>query len=270
MSAVANKDEVSSKNAAATDGTGLLRISRISHRFGGLQVLDGVEFEVAAGTLTGLIGPNGAGKSTLFNIVSGFLIAQSGSILFDGRDITRDSVRARSAAGLVRTFQTPKVFGKLSVRENLMIGYYQHLHSGPFGNMLRTPRSRGEIEGMRAQAVQAGERFGLQEVMDRPAGKVTAGMQRLVELARAWVSQPRLLLLDEPSSGLNSTEIEQMRAALQRLNREGMTILLVSHDMDLVDVASEVHVLCFGSIIASGTMAQIKQDQAVRQAYLGV
>ena len=126
------------------------------------------------------------------------------------------------------------------------------------------------MEHMRTQAAQAGERFGLHEVMERPAGQVPAGMQRIVELARAWVSKPRLLMLDEPSSGLNSAEIETMRDALKRLNREGMTILLVSHDMDLVDVASEVHVLCFGSIIASGTMAQIKLDQGVRQAYLGV
>jgi len=257
-------------NATHQTTTALLQISRVSHKFGGLQVLDGVDFGVTTGSITGLIGPNGAGKSTLFNIVSGFLVPQHGSVLFDGHDITRDAVRTRSAAGLIRTFQTPKVFAKLSVRENLMIGYYRHLHSGTASNMLRTPGSKRELENMRAKAVEASARFGLDEVMERPAGQVAAGMQRLVELARAWVSHPRLLMLDEPSSGLNSTEIEDMRGALQRLNHEGMTILLVSHDMDLVDIASEVHVLCFGSIIASGTMAQVKLDQGVRQAYLGV
>ena len=248
----------------------LLQVSAVSHRFGGLQVLRGVDFSVIEGSLTGLIGPNGAGKSTLFNIVSGFLVPQHGTVVFDGREITRDSVRARSEAGLVRSFQTPKVFAKLTVRENLMIGYYRHLRSGTSGNMLRSPRSQQDMASMRARAVEAGERFGLQDVMGRPAGQVPAGRQRLVELARAWVSKPQLLLLDEPSSGLNSAELAQMRDALQQLNREGMTILLVSHDMDLVDVASEVHVLCFGSIIASGTMAQIKLDHGVRQAYLGV
>jgi branched-chain amino acid transport system ATP-binding protein/nonpolar-amino-acid-transporting ATPase len=248
----------------------LLRISGISHKFGGLQVLDGVDFEVADGSLTGLIGPNGAGKSTLFNIVSGFLLPQHGRVLFDERDVTRDSVRARSHAGLVRTFQTPKVFAGLTVRENLMTGYYRHLRSGTAGNILRSPRSRQDMAAMHARALEAGERFSLQGVMDRPAGQVPAGMQRLVELARAWVSEPRLLLLDEPSSGLNSAEIAQMREALTQLNDAGMTILLVSHDMDLVDIADEVHVLCFGSIIASGTMAQVKIDHAVRQAYLGV
>ena len=255
----------------ATENTdSLLQVAEVSHSFGGLHVLRGVDFNVPAGSLTGLIGPNGAGKSTLFNIISGFLPSQRGTVRFDGRDITRDPVQTRTRAGLVRTFQTPKVFGKLSVRENLMIGCYRHLASGVVGNMLRSNRSRTEMELMQEQAAQAGGRFGLSEVMERPAGQVTAGMQRLVELARACVSRPRLLMLDEPSSGLNTTEIGQLRELLQRLNRDGITILLVSHDMQLVDVASRVHVLCFGSIIASGAMAQIKQDERVRQAYLGV
>jgi ABC-type branched-subunit amino acid transport system ATPase component len=248
----------------------LLQIVQVSHSFGGLHVLRGVDFGVPVGSITGLIGPNGAGKSTLFNIISGFLPPQRGTVRFDGRDITRDPVQTRTRAGLVRTFQTPKVFGKLSVRENLMIGCYRHLASGVVGNMLRSRGSRMEMELMHAQAAEAGERFGLSGVMERPAGQVTAGMQRLVELARGYVSRPRLLMLDEPSSGLNSTEIGQLRELLQRLNREGITILLVSHDMHLVDVASRVYVLCFGSIIASGAMAQIKQDERVRQAYLGV
>jgi ABC-type branched-subunit amino acid transport system ATPase component len=156
------------------------------------------------------------------------------------------------------------------VRENLMIGCYRHLATGVVGNMLRSSRSRAEMELMNRRAVEAGERFGLSAVMERPAGQVPAGVQRLVELARGYVSQPRLLMLDEPSSGLNSTEIGHLRELLQSLNREGITILLVSHDMQLVDVATRVHVLCFGSIIASGAMAQIKQDERVRQAYLGV
>jgi len=120
------------------------------------------------------------------------------------------------------------------------------------------------------QAVLASDKFGLREVLERQAGKLPAGMQRLIELARAYVSQPRLLMLDEPSSGLNSAEIEQLRTALGRLNGEGMSILLVSHDMELVTIASRVHVLCFGAIIASGGMDEIKQDERVRQAYLGV
>jgi len=248
----------------------LLQVAAVSHSFGGLHVLRAVDFGVPAGSLTGLIGPNGAGKSTLFNIISGFLPPQRGTVRFEGRDITRDPVQTRTRAGLVRTFQTPEVFGKLSGRENLMIGCYRHLASGVVGNMLHSRRSRLELELMHVQAAEAGERFGLSEVMERPAAQVPAGMQRLVELARGCVSRPRLLMLDEPSSGLNTSEIGHLRELLQQLNREGITILLVSHDMQLVDVASRVHVLCFGSIIASGAMAQIKQDERVRQAYLGV
>jgi ABC-type branched-subunit amino acid transport system ATPase component len=248
----------------------LLQVAKISHSLGGLHVLRGVDFGVSAGSITGLIGPNGAGKSTLFNIISGFLTPQHGSVQFDGRDITRDPVQTRARAGLVRTFQTPKVFAKLSVRENLMLGCYRHLSSGVGGNMLRSRRSRLEIEQMQAQAAETGERFGLGDVMERPAGQVPAGRQRIVELARGCVTAPRLLMLDEPSSGLNTTEIEQLRELLRQLNSEGITIVLVSHDMRLVDVASRVHVLCFGSIIASGAMEQIKRDERVREAYLGI
>jgi branched-chain amino acid transport system ATP-binding protein len=247
-----------------------LRVTQISHHFGGLQVLRGVDFGVPRGSITGLIGPNGAGKSTLFNIVSGFLSPQHGSVELDGRDITDDSVHLRAQAGLVRTFQTPKIFARLSVRENLMIGCYRHLATGVTGNMLGSARSRREILLMRERAAEAGERFGLAQIMERPAGQVPAGMQRMVELARGWASRPRLLLLDEPSSGLNTAEIDQLRTTLLRLNGDGITILLVSHDMNLVDVASQVQVLCFGTIIASGSMAQLKQDERVRQAYLGV
>jgi ABC-type branched-subunit amino acid transport system ATPase component len=251
-------------------GEAVLRIAGVSHRFGGLEVLRGVSFDVPRGSLTALIGPNGAGKSTLFNIVSGFLAPQQGVVQFDGREITKDSVQARSRAGLMRTFQTPQVFRTLTVRENLMMGEYRHLGSGIAANMLRLHGSRKEMNRLRAKAGEACERFGLREVIDRPAGQVPAGIQRWVELARAWIGGPRLLLLDEPSSGLNTAEIAQLRTALQRLNGEGMTILLVSHDMGLVDVAERVHVLCFGSIIASGAMQELKQDERVRQAYLGV
>jgi ABC-type branched-subunit amino acid transport system ATPase component len=257
-------------SAALATAAASLDVTDVTHNFGGLQVLRGVNFSVPAGSLTGLIGPNGAGKSTLFNIVSGFLTPRAGRVCYDGRDVTRDSVQARSRAGMLRTFQTPRVFGNLTVLENLMTGLYRHTDSGLLSDMWRSARSRAQLARMRAEAENAADKFGLREVRERLAGKLPAGMQRLIELARAYVSQPRLLMLDEPSSGLNSSEIEQLRAALLRLNAEGISILLVSHDMDLVTIASKVHVLCFGSIIASGPMHEIKQDERVRQAYLGV
>lgn len=250
--------------------TVLLRVEDVAHHFGGLQVLQGVTFDVPRGSATALIGPNGAGKSTLFNIASGFLRPRRGTVRFDGRDVTRDTVQGRSRAGLIRTFQTPQVFGKLTVRENLMMGCYRHLSSGIAANMLRLAGSRREMQELSKRAEEACDRFSLHQVFDRPAGQVPAGMQRWVELARAWIGRPRLLMLDEPSSGLNSEEIARLHSTLQRLVAEGITILLVSHDMALVDVAHEVHVLCFGSIIASGTLQQVKQDERVRHAYLGV
>ena len=248
----------------------LLEVRDVSRSFSGLQVLKGVSFAVEQGSITGLIGPNGAGKSTLFNIVSGFLDADQGGVRYAGTEIGRLSIQRRSYLGLVRTFQTPQVFPHLSVRENLIAGCYKQARCGLVANLIGTPRSRGEMARMQREADTACERFGLTEVAERPAGKLPGGQQRLVELARACIGRPRLLCLDEPSSGLNSEEVALLMQTLQRLNREGMTILLVSHDMDLVTVAAVIHVLCFGEIIASGPLAQVKSDPRVRDAYLGV
>jgi branched-chain amino acid transport system ATP-binding protein/nonpolar-amino-acid-transporting ATPase len=247
----------------------LLEVRGISHRFRGLEVLKDVSFKIDAGSIAGLIGPNGAGKSTLFNIISGFLTPDAGLVLYDGRDVSGVPVPARSYAGLVRTFQTPQVFGHLSVLENLIAGGYKQTRSGMLANLLGTPPSRADMARMRSAADEACERFGLTEVRHRPAGKLPGGQQRLLELARAWVGRPRLLCLDEPSSGLNSEEVAHLMQILIALNRDGMTILLVSHDMELVSVAASIHVLCFGEIIASGPLPAIQADARVREAYLG-
>jgi ABC-type branched-subunit amino acid transport system ATPase component len=229
-----------------------------------------VSFEVGSGELVGLIGPNGAGKSTLFNIISGFLAPDAGSVRYGGADIRRRSVPQRSRAGLMRTFQTPHVFPHLTVRENLMSGLYKQTASGVVAGLLATRAARRDVARMREAADAACDRFSLSAVRDRPAGKLPAGQQRLVELARAAVSQPRLLCLDEPSSGLNSAEVAQLMALLRELNQAGVSLLLVSHDMNLVTVATRIHVLCFGEIIASGPLDQIQADAHVREAYLGV
>jgi ABC-type branched-subunit amino acid transport system ATPase component len=248
----------------------LLEVRNISHSFSGLHVLKSVSFAAEEGSICGLIGPNGAGKSTLFNIISGFLAPDRGEVVYAGADISRLSVPQRSYRGLVRTFQTPQVFPHLTVRENLVAGGYKHMHSGMLANLLGTAGSRRELGRMQQAAEAACERFGLSAVRDRLAGKLPGGQQRLVELARAALGQPRLLCLDEPSSGLNTEEVTQLMAMLRLLNREGVSILLVSHDMDLVTVASVIHVLCFGEVIASGPLAEIQADARVREAYLGV
>lgn len=248
----------------------LLDVLGVSHSFRGLSVLRGVEFSVPQGRITGLIGPNGAGKSTLFNIISGFLTPNQGRVVFKGEDISALDVPERSACGLMRSFQTPQVFAHLSVRENLMAGCYKDTRSGLIGDLLGLAGSRRDRERMGESADQACARFGLTAIRNQPAGKLPAGQQRLVELARAAIGQPALLCLDEPSSGLNTEEVSQLMAMLRLLNEGGMTILLVSHDMDLVAIASHVHVLCFGEIIASGPFSAVKTDARVREAYLGV
>lgn len=247
----------------------LLEVRDVARSFRGLQVLREVSFEVEEGRIVGLIGPNGAGKSTLFNIVSGFLPADRGRVIYAGRDISNRSVPQRSHAGLVRTFQTPRVFPHLTVAENLMAGCYKHTATGVVANLFGSRTSRAEVRRMRDEAATACEKFGLTAVQDRLAGKLPGGQQRLVELARAVIGKPRLLCLDEPSSGLNTGEVVNLMAALDRLATEGITILLVSHDMDLVKVASVIQVLCFGEIIARGPLAEIRHDPRVREAYLG-
>ncbi len=253
-----------------TVSTALFSLSDIRHSFRGLHVLKGVQLAVAPGAFVGLIGPNGAGKSTLFNIASGFLTPDHGGVHFDGAQIVNCTVQDRSRRGLVRTFQTPKVFGGMSVLENLMVGCHKRSRSGIVGDLFRTPQSRREISEARSAAYAVLERFNLKHVAQSKAANLPAGLQRMLELARAYVGQPRLLMLDEPSSGLNGDEIRQLKRVLNEINGEGIAILLVSHDMDLVDAASTVHVLCFGEIIASGSMAEVRQDARVREAYLGI
>jgi branched-chain amino acid transport system ATP-binding protein len=247
----------------------ILEIQRIFHRFGGLQVLRGVNFAVGKGSITGLIGPNGAGKSTLFNIISGFLRPTEGDIIESGKSITHLTVQQRSYSGLIRTFQTPQVFSHLTVRENLIAGYYMHGRTGVIASLMRFPGVHSEFAESARVADEMCAEFGLEPVRDQLAGQLPTGQQRLVELARAAVSRPRLLYLDEPSAGLSAQEVAELMRTLQRLNGMGVTILLVSHDMGLMGVSMQVHVLCFGEIIASGSMSEVHADPRVREAYLG-
>ena len=248
----------------------VLSMQGIAHSFGGLKVLRSVNIDVPQGRIVGLIGPNGSGKTTCFNIVSGFLRPKGGGVRFDGEDMTGWSIQQRSRAGLVRTFQTPKVFEHMSVLENLMVGEYKSTRTGVLGALCSTPGSRAELAAMRERAERCAERFGLGKLLPLRAGLLPAGQRRVVELARACIGNPKALLLDEPSSGLNSEEIETLRHWIVTLNREGLTIFLVSHDMGLMTVCDRVHVLYFGEVIASGSLAEVQDDPRVREAYLGV
>lgn len=247
-----------------------LRLEGLAHSFGGLQVLKQVNLDVPAGRLVGLIGPNGSGKTTCFNIASGFLRQVAGRVLMDGVDISASGVQQRSRAGLVRTFQAPKVFEHMTVLENLMVGAHKSTRTGVLAAMLGTRGSRAELAATRADAEQCAERFKLHALLATRAGLLPAGQRRIVELARAFMGRPRVLLLDEPSSGLNSAEIEVLRRWIVELNQDGLTVFLVSHDMGLMTVCDTVHVLYFGEIIASGSLAHVQDDARVREAYLGI
>ncbi len=248
----------------------LLALREIGHSFGGLSVLRSVTFDVPEGGIIGLIGPNGSGKTTLFNIVSGYIRPLAGTIAYRGAVLARESIQQRGLAGLVRTFQTPQVFEQMSVLENIMVGCTKLTRTTMLQDLLRTPAARRQMQEIRERAEAACTRFQLDALRDLPAASLTAGQRRILEIARAVVGEPRLLLLDEPSSGLNANEIENLRDWIVRLNGEGMTILLVSHDMGLMTVARTVHTLYFGEIIASGDMAAIQRDPRVREVYLGV
>ncbi|MDO9413893.1 MAG: ABC transporter ATP-binding protein [Pseudolabrys sp.] len=247
----------------------VLDVQGVAHRFGGLRVLEDVNIAAPESQIVGLIGPNGSGKTTLFNIITGFIRPRSGTVSVNGRDVAQDSIQQRSRDGLLRTFQTPKVFDHMTVLENVMMGMHAHTSSGVLATMFAMPSARRELASTRASALQTCERFGIAHLAATRAGELPAGLRRVVELARAHQAKPKLLLLDEPSSGLSGPEIDTLRGWIRVFASEGTTVLLVSHDMGLMDVCDVVNVLYFGRVIATGPMAAIRDDQKVRDAYLG-
>lgn len=247
----------------------ILSLEHVGHAFGGFTVLIDVEFAVPKGEIVGLIGPNGSGKTTLFNIISGYVRHRNGRVIYDGAEVRMQTIQQRCYAGMVRTFQTPLVFEKMTVLENVMVGCSKTTSSGMVEGLFRLPRARREIVEMRKRAEILCEKFSLAAVAHQVAHNLSAGQRRILEIARAVAGEPQLLLLDEPSSGLNPDEIEELSRSIRVLNAGGLSILLVSHDMDLMNVARQVHVLYFGRIIASGGMEAIQTNAQVREAYFG-
>jgi branched-chain amino acid transport system ATP-binding protein len=237
----------------------VLCVEEVSVRFGGVQALQGVSFEVTAGAVTGLIGPNGAGKTTMFNVVTGLQRPDAGRVRLGERDITRLRPQARAHLGLARTFQRLELFGTLTARENVLVA------AEVAAGLTRHGRSPADLTG------ELLERVGITDVAAVPCDVLPTGTARLVEMARALATGPRVLLLDEPSSGLSSGESAALGRLLLRLADEGIAVLLVEHDMDLVmAVCSMLHVLDFGELIATGTPTQVRDDRRVQEAYLGV
>jgi branched-chain amino acid transport system ATP-binding protein len=240
----------------------LLAVQDITVKFGGVTAVRSASLTADAGLVTGLIGPNGAGKTTLFNVVTGLQTPTSGVVHFSGKDITRRATHERARQGIARTFQRLEAFGSLSVRENVLVAAELHRQQGV--------RHRGNRETPGQATERLLRRVGLDAYADRQADTVPTGVARLLELARALALDPRLLLLDEPSSGLSTTETDSFGELLRELAGEGRAVLIVEHDMDLImKVCDRIHVLNFGEIIASGTPAQIRADEGVQRAYLG-
>jgi branched-chain amino acid transport system ATP-binding protein len=249
-----------------------LSCSGVTVRFGGIVAVNDVDIDVPPGRVVGLVGPNGAGKSTLFAVLSGLLRPTHGRVLMDGEDITGASPQARAERGLARTFQHPELFTGLKVREHLVLAHrVRHAPRRVWGDLftLGSLRRAGATE--RDAVDNLIELLGLGPIAESPTLGLPLGMARLVELGRALASDPKMLLLDEPSSGLDSNETRQFEAALARVTRErGVSVLLVEHDVELVmRVSSYIYVLDFGVLIAGGSPDQVWVDPTVRAAYLG-
>ncbi len=239
-------------------GVPLLEVDQVSVSFGGVRALHDVALTVAPAQVTGLIGPNGAGKTTLFNVVCGLQATDSGSVRIGGADVTKVAPHKRARLGVARTFQRLEVFGSMSTRDNIKVAAEVRR------KWARDAPPPAEI------AERILDRVGLRSVADERVDGLPTGLARLVEVGRALASEPRLLLLDEPSSGLSEEETDTFAALLASLVADGLGILLVEHDVELVmRVCALIHVLDFGRIIAAGPPAAIQQDHAVQLAYLG-
>jgi branched-chain amino acid transport system ATP-binding protein len=230
-----------------------LAVEEITVRFGGVTALGGVDLSAHAGAVTGLIGPNGAGKTTLWNVITGLQRADAGRVLLDGEDISSLRAHERARLGIARTFQRLEMFGSLSVRDNLLVAAEAAHVDAPLD----------VVDALLG-------RVGLSRLAGARGADLPTGTARLVELGRALAGRPKVLLLDEPSSGLNDEESDRFGDLLLELADEGLAVLLVEHDVELVmRVCSYIHVLDFGRIIARGTPAEVRADEAVQAAYLG-
>jgi branched-chain amino acid transport system ATP-binding protein len=249
----------------------VLSVSDLSIAFGGVRALDRVNFDVGPGSVFSIIGPNGAGKTTLFNIISGLYAPQVGRVRLAGDDVTGRYPEELARCGLSRTFQNLELFGRMTALDNVMVGHHRHERSGLFADLLHLPGCARENKRTRAAALAALDRVGLTNVAERPAASLPYGALKRLEIARALASGPRLLLLDEPAAGCNAVESTELEAVIRGLARDGITVLLVEHDMRLVmQISDRIHVLAHGRTLAEGNAEEVRTNAAVIDAYLGI
>ena len=256
------------RRAMPPEGTPLLTVERLLKRFGGLEAVSRVGFDVKAGEIVGLIGPNGAGKSTVFNLITGALKSDDGTIFFLGQDITRAGQRRIAEAGIARTFQHVKLRPSMSLIDNVLLGTYVRTHAGFLTSALRL--DRGEEARAHSEALAQLKRVGLGEQPYNAAGNLPLGRQRILEVARVLAADPALIILDEPAAGLSRPEKMALADLLRALRKEGVTVLLVEHDVEFVmGLVDRIVVMDFGSKLVEGTPAVVRADPRVQEAYLG-
>ena len=256
---------------APVDGDVILSVRDVAKQFGGIHAVDGASFEVRRGSITALIGPNGAGKTTLFNIMTGFQRGDRGEVVYDGASIYRRSAHAIARRRMVRTFQITKALAAMPVIDNMTLAAPDQPGEHLAGLLFRAPAARRREKEVRERAMELLEVFGLREKADEYAGTLSGGQRKLLELSRALMVEPRLLLLDEPMAGVNPSLGRRLLEHMHQLReREGMTFLFIEHDMDVVmGHSDEVVVMAQGATIASGSPEEVRKDRGVIDAYLG-
>lgn len=248
----------------------LLEAKNITKQFGGLTAVNDVSFLVEEGKITGLIGPNGAGKTTTFNLVTGFLPVTSGQVYYCGDNITKLNATKRVYRGITRTFQIPHLFNELSVLENVMAGFYSQTKTGTVSAMFRLPNVKKEEAMAREQGMEILKFLGMDDLAEMQAGLLSTGQQKMLEIARALATKPKLLMLDEPAAGLNTAETEVLGKLIKKFHEQGITVLMIEHNMKfMMELADYIYVLNFGQLLAEGTPEQIMNNNEVAKAYLG-